>query len=524
MKEEKPQWSNELLQFEYCNARGEVSVRHLIAWSEVGHYIKGKGLGDTYPLTYRKDRVVRYIDASECLLAVPHVKPPPRPSATSSKEDRPQILFTGFAAKRKAALEAMATDAGLRVVSTVTQGLNYICGGPNAGPKKLELARAQSCWVLDERQFLAFVETGELPDDQIDHKQADNVPLVFEYLFEDGRRHDVKLVNWNEVGRYVQGSDALDGLWKIFRIDRIHAYLEDSEKMLSQPVQPAPALPPSVPKPVIQLRVIGYKKVPVVKREKPDTDVEKFDIESDLDSTAKNNKKATKTKRSPDHEALDTLAEKHHFKVVQSNTKNLKYVICSPRHSYLMANRLRAAGCFTMTPKQFLQFIETGVLPDAQKTPPTNRYFIERLGDAHHRYFDSWLFDVQPHHWPVFGVSLSDFTEDDEATEEADELPAQVQKYQVWTRVHHWYDFHLGDVFYLRSDNACYLQIADLSDSELLEVHQGVVGVTGARQAYLAQAEQIAFWLRNGHKPEALMQIYQGNSKAGLLAWQLANS
>jgi hypothetical protein len=495
MKEEKPQWSNQLLQFEYCNARGEVSVRHLIAWAEVGHYIKGKGLDDTHPLTYRKDRVVRYIDASEGLLVVPHVKPPQRPSATSNKDARPQILFTGFLAKRKVELEAMATDTGLRVVTTVTQGLNYICGGPNAGPKKVELARAQNCWVMDERQFLAFVETGELPDVSVDPSVDTSQPLEFEYRFQDGQCCSVKLVGWAEVGRYVEGSDTVDGLWKFFRIDRIVSYQHDGARMLQHPIQPAPPSPISQPLSKLQLRVIGYKT--------PSPD-----------------------QKDPKQIEIEAIAKFHKFQVVQSHTKNLTYLVCGPGHSPMVAKRAREAGCYLLTPDQLPSFAATGVLPDTQTPPRSEGLHIERLGLEYDRHFEHWAFDIQIQHWPALGVSLGNFIEacGSQADDVADGSESQAQTYQAWSRIHHWYDFHVGDVFYLKSDKTVYLQVADLSDSEILEIHQGVVGEAGSRQAYAAKDEQFAYWLRTGHRPDALQPVYQGNSKAGLLAWQLASS
>lgn len=495
MKEEKPQWSNKLLQFEYCNVRGEVSVRHLIAWAEVGHYIKGKGLDDTHPLTYRKDRVVRYIDASEGLLVVPHVKPPQRPSATTNKDDRPQILFTGFSAKRKVVLEAMATDTGLRVVTTVTQGLNYICGGFNAGPKKVERARAQNCWVMDERQFLAFVETGELPDVSMDPPVDTSQPLEFEYRFQDGQCCSVKLVDWAEVGRYVEGSDTADGLWKFFRIDHIVSYHHDGARLLQHPIQPAPPSPMSQPLSKLQLRVIGYKT--------PSPD-----------------------QKDPKQIEMEALAKVHKFQVVQSQTKNLTYLVCGPGHSPMVAKRAREAGCYLLTPDQLPSFAATGVLPDTQTPPRSEGLHIERLGLEYDRHFELWAFDIQIQHWPALGVSLGNFIEagGSQADEVADGSESQAQTYQAWSRIHHWYDFHVGDVFYLRSDKTVYLQVADLSDSEILEIHQGVVGEAGSRRAYAAKDEQFAYWLRTGHRPDTLQPVYQGNSKAGLLAWQLASS
>lgn len=385
----------------------------------------------------------------------------------------------------------------MNVVTTVTQGLNYICGGPNAGPKKMERARAQNCWVLDERQFLVFVETGELPDDSVAQEIEKRQSLGFEYEFQNGQCRAVKLVDWTETGRYVQGSDTADGLWKIFRIDCISAYLDDGAGLLKHPFQPNPPTPHTHPMQALQLRVTGYKKP-----------------------------SSSTSEKDPKQLELEKLAQTHQFKVVQSQTKDLTYLVCGPDLSPTVAKRALKAGCYLMTPDQLDRLIQTGVLPDTQTPPRSSAPYIERLGLEYNRYFDSWAFDIQPQHWSAFGVSLGKFTEEMEPHTDAGigSTSPKTQTYQAWSRAHHWYDFHVGDVFYLRSDKTVYLQVADLSDSENLEIHQGVVGKIGTRKAYLAQSEQFAYWLKTGFRPDALQPIYQGNSRAGLLAWHLANS
>jgi hypothetical protein len=230
--------------------------------------------------------------------------------------------------------------------------------------------------------------------------------------------------------------------------------------------------------------------------------------------------------KDPKQIEMEALAKVHKFQVVQSQTKNLTYLVCGPGHSPMVAKRAREAGCYLLTPDQLPSFAATGVLPDTQTPPRSEGLHIERLGLEYDRHFELWAFDIQIQHWPALGVSLGNFIEagGSQADEVADGSESQAQTYQAWSRIHHWYDFHVGDVFYLRSDKTVYLQVADLSDSEILEIHQGVVGEAGSRRAYAARDEQFAYWLRTGHRPDALQPVYQGNSKAGLLAWQLASS
>jgi len=45
----------------------------------------------------------------------------------------------------------------------VSQDLNFLVGGYNAGPAKLERARFQGVIILNEMQFQLLLETGEIP-------------------------------------------------------------------------------------------------------------------------------------------------------------------------------------------------------------------------------------------------------------------------------------------------------------------------------------------------------------------------
>jgi len=73
------------------------------------------------------------------------------------------ICFTGFGVIEKAEFSSQATAAGLHVVGSVTKELVYLCFGDNPGEAKLQKAQAQNVQLLDRLQFLALLETGELP-------------------------------------------------------------------------------------------------------------------------------------------------------------------------------------------------------------------------------------------------------------------------------------------------------------------------------------------------------------------------
>jgi NAD-dependent DNA ligase len=146
----------DLLAFRYTDARGQERTWRLENWKESGKYIEGVSTEDRKFRTFRKDRVNEYLDKAESLLIEPRPAPPPPPS------NKPDVLFTGFPKPRRAELEAIASDCGMQVRKTVTQGLIYLCCGPNAGPKKIEGAREKGAFILFKDSFMLMLETGEL--------------------------------------------------------------------------------------------------------------------------------------------------------------------------------------------------------------------------------------------------------------------------------------------------------------------------------------------------------------------------
>ena len=151
-----------LLRFIYGDARGEISERSLARWSENSLYVQGVSEGEAFPRTYRKDRVVEYLEGEELLLkdAAP---PAPTPTPRASLDDRHQILFTGFKAIERQALELRAQEHGLRVMKTPGKTLAFLCIGPTAGSSKVEKAREAGAFIITDTQLLHMFDTGELP-------------------------------------------------------------------------------------------------------------------------------------------------------------------------------------------------------------------------------------------------------------------------------------------------------------------------------------------------------------------------
>jgi len=146
--------------------------REIKSWREEEGYIVGFDLSDGKVKTFRKDRILRYLDGTESLLLDPYTGPPLRQK--KYQDSPPHIIFTGFPKAKKAELEAQATQAGMRVCATVTQDCAYLVAGPNAGPRKLETAKAVGALILDGEQFLSMLETGEIPDEEDELAEFDD--------------------------------------------------------------------------------------------------------------------------------------------------------------------------------------------------------------------------------------------------------------------------------------------------------------------------------------------------------------
>lgn len=148
------------LRFVYENAEGELSTRELRSWNASGQYIKGYCLASSAIRTFRRDRVLEFLDGEALLEAASTASAP-----IASAPDRPmEILFTGFKTDIRQELEKEAELEGMVVRKSLTKNLDFLCAGPNAGPRKLSEAKGKGVTVMDEAAFLEFLNTGVLPN------------------------------------------------------------------------------------------------------------------------------------------------------------------------------------------------------------------------------------------------------------------------------------------------------------------------------------------------------------------------
>lgn len=168
-----------LIRFRYQDAKGNVSLRELQHWSENSLYIQGRAADESFPKTFRKDRIIEFLFGEEFLLK--DLAPPApvhklKPSylaakaAHSSNDSSRQlsqgantILFTGFYAAQRAELEEVARQSGMTVMKSSGKSLSFLCYGFNAGPSKVAKAQEAGSFIIDSDQFLHLIRTGELP-------------------------------------------------------------------------------------------------------------------------------------------------------------------------------------------------------------------------------------------------------------------------------------------------------------------------------------------------------------------------
>ena len=85
------------------------------------------------------------------------------PPKKRRRTDGIEICFTGFGIAAKQELSSLAESMGLHVVTSVTKGLSFLCIGDNPGSSKVQKAQERGVQTITEKQFLNFIETGELP-------------------------------------------------------------------------------------------------------------------------------------------------------------------------------------------------------------------------------------------------------------------------------------------------------------------------------------------------------------------------
>ncbi len=159
------------IRFIYKNLSNEVKEHTLGVAKVFTHHFSGQDLIANRYKVYRKDRVVEYLDNAEEVLALYPIEPFKSPSGGGTTGINPhnpgnllEVCFTGFRKADKERLTKLAQENRLYVARDVTVNLGILVCGYNAGPKKIERAvnSAQKVEIMNEEEFLHFVETGEV--------------------------------------------------------------------------------------------------------------------------------------------------------------------------------------------------------------------------------------------------------------------------------------------------------------------------------------------------------------------------
>jgi NAD-dependent DNA ligase len=155
----------------YRDAKGNITARQIHSISESGEHFQAVCLKARALRTFRKDRVLEYIENESEIdqrLAF-HIEnnPEPAPRRYQNSLNKLEVCFTGFPGSEKVRLKEYAESAGLYVRTSVTKKLTILCYGnmERAGPSKMDKARRQGVIVLSLPQFETMLNTGEIPEE-----------------------------------------------------------------------------------------------------------------------------------------------------------------------------------------------------------------------------------------------------------------------------------------------------------------------------------------------------------------------
>lgn len=159
----------EEMHFVYINANARIGAHSITSVSQSENHIQGICLSAHSIRTFRRDRILQeFASADEAQQASKSFQPEGYIHLTKATKPRAStfdVCFTGFKKADKERLVEVAEAHKLTVRSSVTQNLQMLCCGYNAGPSKVTAARMKGTVVIDEPGFVHFLETGEIPED-----------------------------------------------------------------------------------------------------------------------------------------------------------------------------------------------------------------------------------------------------------------------------------------------------------------------------------------------------------------------
>lgn len=156
------------MHFVYINAKARIDAYSIINISHSDNHIQGICQSAHSIRTFRKDRILHvFPSAEEAKHACKSFLPENFVHLTKVTKPRPQtfdICFTGFKKSDRERLTIISESNDLKVRNSITQNLQILCCGYNAGPSKVNAARMKGVIIIDETGFMHFIETGEIPE------------------------------------------------------------------------------------------------------------------------------------------------------------------------------------------------------------------------------------------------------------------------------------------------------------------------------------------------------------------------
>ncbi|MGL5005823.1 hypothetical protein [Plesiomonas sp.] len=157
------------MHFVYINAQGCIAAHSIENVSHSESYTQGICKKTHSIKTFRNDRVLKQYSSSEQATQECNKFHPENYSHLIKKsESKPKtfdVCFTGFKKADKDRLIGIGIARGLTIRSSVTQNLQMLCCGYNAGPSKVTAARMNGVIIINELGFIHFIDTGEIPDE-----------------------------------------------------------------------------------------------------------------------------------------------------------------------------------------------------------------------------------------------------------------------------------------------------------------------------------------------------------------------
>ncbi|MGY6771860.1 BRCT domain-containing protein [Gallibacterium sp. ZY190522] len=150
------------VKFTYEDSEGNITSRTVDVAIVTDFYIKGYCHKRRAERTFRIDRIIGDIE-----LGSKRINPNDLANKTKRKQITKsydyEVCFTGFKKATKEQLETLARIKGFLVRKSVTNNLNFLVTGDNAGFSKVAKAESMGITILTEEEFRNLLETGELP-------------------------------------------------------------------------------------------------------------------------------------------------------------------------------------------------------------------------------------------------------------------------------------------------------------------------------------------------------------------------